>query len=490
MIQINKDCFSERRVQDGILWLVVYALMYILVYFPMCNRISLHQDEVLDWQGQAIDTYLVAGRWGLYLFRIVFDAGCHMLTAGLIAGFLISASLVIQTHMLGVHSSLAKLAYGALYMACCQWGSILEYRFMCDAVAFSLFSATVAGLLWYKDKNPIPAALLLACSLGVYQTVGVFFFVLCAVCLIKHRLMNRHMVLRFLLICFIGLAAYVSVQKIMMEIVPIPQETLDYVLGYQKGMTQWASFPQLNFSAQVLFILHYTKVSILDALGLGKYSTLTDATVTIAALLLVLNEFRSRNVRTACLYSALILFAWYVPYVFPLITGTEIGERVQLAAPLRVASFWCLVSSFYTISSRWVALLSAGVCFLLFKASYRISSYVRDKDTAYMQGIKEIQQIYDASMHLARKEQLNNGEIILLGHPSAGSESSGDFLSQLARSGTGSWYMRHYNMPMVRFGNSEDERRYENISRDMTSWPAPGSIRCINGQVVVKLFPR
>lgn len=489
MIQINKDCFCERRFQNGVFWLVVYFLMYILVYFPMCNRHSLHQDEVLDWQGQAIDTYLVAGRWALYLFRIVFDAGCHMLTAGLISGVLLSAALVIHTHMLGVHSSFAKLAYGALYMSCSQWGSILEYRIMCDAVAFALFGATVAGYLWYKEKNLMPAALILAFSLGVYQTAGIFFFVLCAVCLIRHRLMNWYMIRRFLFICILGLGVYVLVQKLMMAIVPIPQETLDYVLGYQQSVTQWEPFGQLDFSAKFLFILHYAKNTLIDALGFGKNSSLADATVSIAALLLVLHEFRSRNRGSACLCSALILFVWYVPYVLPLITGTEIGERVQLAAPLRTSSFWCLVASFYAINGRLIPVLGAGICFLLFKSSYRMSSYVRDKDTAYLQGVKELQRIYDTSQHLARTNQLGNCEIIILGRPAAVPDTSNDFLSQLVHSRTGSWYMKHYNMPMLRFASGGDALRYENEARDMPSWPAPDSIRCVHGRVIVKLFP-
>ena len=63
--------------------------IYLLVHFALFSREGPHWDEILDWQGGATDTYLISGRFGTYVYRLVLGEGAMPWLAAIVSGLLV-----------------------------------------------------------------------------------------------------------------------------------------------------------------------------------------------------------------------------------------------------------------------------------------------------------------------------------------------------------------------------------------------------------------
>ena len=99
-----------------------YLAAYFLVYGYIILRFGLNQDEILDFRGEASDSYLAAGRWGIVLYKDFFVSGCSPYIAGIVSGIYLAIAFVVQTRLLrlkSLGSSLEQSASAPLSMHRC-----------------------------------------------------------------------------------------------------------------------------------------------------------------------------------------------------------------------------------------------------------------------------------------------------------------------------------------------------------------------------------
>ncbi len=478
------------RQYSAIVWMLVFLLLYLLVNILTMGRFSLHQDEILDWHGQATDTYLVAGRWGLYLFRIVMGEGCYLLCSGLIAGCFIAGAVWLQCELLRLVSPMEKLLYGVFYMASNQFASILEYSFMSDAVAAGVFCLSLSLYFWMNKRSYVSAILLLAVSLSVYQTLGLCFYILWALVMLRENCLSWREVRGFLIICAGSLFSYAAGQWIVTSIVAVPQETIDYVKTYQQSLTQWPLFKELDLSEKMLFLAHYAKVTLYSALGVQYPESLACTSAIIPLVLLTLVIVRRCTKIMALSYVVLLFSVWYLPFCFSLLMGVNMEERVQLAAPARLAGLWVLSFVMCPMSWKWRKLILLFSASCLLKAAYTSSAQARDAAYEYQHAIQELKSIYSKAQEKALSHGLVDYEVVLLGFVPADYRSHSVASPYLINTGIVHWYAKHYRLHGMKNLLSGYEEKYGAVYGQMPHWPHPESVRVHDNSVIVRITPR
>lgn len=128
----------------GLLFFVTYVL-FLYIYSPglFYDEINLHMDDLLDYSGKGRDCYLAGGRWALALYREVFG-GTALRCSNLTAGLYLCGALLVQIHILHIQRWISALAYVGVYLSCAQFAEFSLYLVMADAVALSVFFASLA----------------------------------------------------------------------------------------------------------------------------------------------------------------------------------------------------------------------------------------------------------------------------------------------------------------------------------------------------------
>lgn len=75
----------------------VYMAIYLLIYGFLLLRLAPLWDEVYDYCGEGMDSYVIFRRWGQFLYRIVFAEGLQPYIAGIVAGIYICLAILLQT---------------------------------------------------------------------------------------------------------------------------------------------------------------------------------------------------------------------------------------------------------------------------------------------------------------------------------------------------------------------------------------------------------
>lgn len=487
---MNAGFFSaiENKFPKYAAWFAVYLFIYLLVNLYVLVRPSFHWDEILDWCGQATDTYLVAGRWGCYAYRTLLGEGCFPIVAGLMAGVYISLAIILHTHMLRLHGVLEKLVYAFVYVACNQWASQLVYAFLADAVALGLLFATLSVYALVCCKRVTIAVVFLVLAMGMYQSVALYFGVLWAAVSLSQNETELKQLIRFILVSCGGVIGYFVVQKLCMLLIPVPQETIDYVTGYQATTSNWPLALKSPLYTKFLCAQFYFRQSLAHACGFGEYLNLVTASAMIPMVLLVVRYARSGACAVAKICKiALVLIIWYSPFVFTFLMLGFPGERVWVAAPVSVAALWVLFLKEYSVSRRVWAVVAILALTMVFKATYSNGVNARKEAYEYHTSIDQLKLIHAEARIMAIEADIDSPEIILISNVSGKCHSNAYLLPHAFQSGVISWYADHYHLGSLRWALDSEMPAYSHLLTALPEWPHPKSMTIVNGNVVVKV---
>lgn len=255
---------------------IVIILLYLAIYASVSLRLGLHWDEVLDYDGSAYGTYTAGGRWFTGAFRYLTGGWEPPAVSAFAAGCFVAGLVFLQCHADFLRQTWQRVAYAILYLSCIQWASMLHYSIMVGSIAIGMCCATAAAWLCYKPgwKCAIGAALLLAVAIGAYQTLAIYFGV--GWLLIRLSRLRREDEayslrpwIRMACISAGGIAVWYAVHRVSLSFVS--SWDLDYVKRYQDSMTQWGEgFASYGLKWKILCLLHYFRISVANALGVGK----------------------------------------------------------------------------------------------------------------------------------------------------------------------------------------------------------------------------
>lgn len=483
---------TQRNVVAGLCYLAAYFFVYGFIIF----RFGLNQDEILDYRGEALDSYQAAGRWGIALYRKLFANGCVPFTAGIVSGIYLAIAYVLQINLLQLKNIGAVIIFGVIGISSPQFTSMQVYSMQVDAVAFGLLLSTIS-VATLCCASPFTwkvwgiASFLLGISLGMYQTVLAYFAVLYLAVYLTRRESGTQCeawktIWQLLVVIISSLIVWQGIVFLTQLPKFIDGPTLHSMNQYQQSLvSSWESFRDFSLIEKLRYVGFIVKQLISCCLGLFYTSGWMVSIVLVPIVLLLIRYYRTRRgYRDFLLRAAIILIIWGLPHLYILCMVNFQGGRLAVAEPLACACLWGLAIRPINLGNKGLIIVCAASLLLLIKSSYNASSAAWQERVEYEQQCAELRSLFNDAKAAAYKHGLAFGtyEIVVV---------SRNELQQIdpsrpwtSRFHVIHWLARYLNLPNTR-GPYQGELTTEliqNLSR-VSPWPSPDCY-CIRGSRV------
>lgn len=467
--------------------------IYLVIYGSVSLRLGRHCDEVLDFDGRAYAVYAAGGRWFLAGFRYVTGTWETPAVSAFISGALIALLVTVQSCYAGFKRHWMKLAFAVLYFSCIQWGVMLKYSHMAEALAIGMWCATAAAWLCFKPgkKFAVGAALLLAAALGAYQTLAMYFGV--AWLLLRLLKLRREQGeysfrpwWRMASIAAGGIVVWYAMYRVSLAFVPA--ETQDFVRSYQSGLTQWnQEFFSHDLKLQILCLLHYFRISLANAVGVGDDIYWLFSTSLLPLIGIIWQAWRNNTGWRRweqCLDAPLIL---WVPFSLTALLLSDQGFHSALAAPLSFSGLWMVWLANAKLERRHIPVLCLLSTVMIAAAACKLYKQARDEVSLHRNTISLITTMQERGRACAQAAGYPDAQIVVLAEVE---DQNAPFLGAYAYviRGIGlDWYCTAYGIPGIRQGSGEERAAHRAAYEEMPPWPHDGSVRMDQGSVIIKV---
>ena len=482
---------NEKKISTPRLYLVVLAI-YLAIYASISLRIGRHWDEVLDFDGAAFDTYTAGGRWLIGAFRYLTGAWEPPAVSAFVSGCIVSLIVTLQCKGAEFKQTWQEIAFAVLYLSSTQWAAMLHFSMMTESIAVGMCCATAAAWLSYKPgwKCAIGATLLLAVAIGAYQTLAIYFGV--GWLLIRLSRLRRgeeayslRPWIRMACISACGIAVWYAVHRVSLSLVSSCD--LDYVERYQDSMTQWGEgFSSCGTKRKILCLLHFFRISVSNALGVGKETYWLFATSLLPLAGIIWQALRGSAGLPRweqCLDALLI---WWAPFCLTALLLTGQGFHTALAAPLSFAGMWMVWFAGARLEKRHVYALAVIGVGLVAAGAAAVYAQAREEAGLHRNSIALITAMQERGTACARAAGQPEAPIVVLADiPSEATDFCGAY-PMVAGTGCMNWYCRAYGIQNMRMGTGDDKERHKACYEAMPSWPAEGCVRMDGGVVIIK----
>lgn len=510
-VSILKD--REERKKDFLSWLG-FLCLYLCIYGLLLFRFGMDYDEVREYGVPVTDNYIALGRWGLYVYRWVMGGGSVPGLSGLVAGFLISAALVLQVRFLGLTRWWQRFVYGGMYLGVMQWAFQLRYSMQSDAVGLSFFCTSLAAWVLFWCASPwrrcLISSLLLCYGLSIYQSSVLYFLILILakyVAMIQDaRPMRLKHVLLVLLALLGGGGLYYAIHAAFLAFFPLSDYARafgDAYLAMQSG-----GIPAGTGLVEVgKILLHYSlRVPFSQYVELeypGRWVVWFSLPVALLVIYSLIKHGRSKMwwVMGSLLTVAIV----WVPYSLSLmLLHGYFPIRVYVAESVSVACLWALLIRRFPCCGRvqcrdGAKLLCCIIAsFVAFKAMYWGALMARDETYYHARSMEELISMNARGQQVALREGLNDCPIVVLGavhHPGEqmySLEKEGRFMNEVSPyvffwDGCLQEYARFLRLPRLKRANDKDCQLHRGALEEMPTWPADGSVRADKGEVIIRV---
>lgn len=473
-------------------WFILYLSLFLLIYGYAILRLGMHVDDVYDFGGEETGLYAAAGRWGVVLWRSIFEPGACVWAAGIVSALLISLSIILQTHLLRLTGSLPRLVYGGFYLGCIQFSHMLQFSFLCDAVAASFIAVT--GSVWMLQKAGLKSwllsVLLLVPAFGIYQATAFYFAALFVLCELRRMQLQEAEGMRCRVGKFIltGLSAAIIWYIIKIAAVHLPLVTeaqLTYAEGYQSSLTCWPEFLQATPQGKAEIILNVFMIGYP-----GQWVSLS----AIIALIILYKRYKQDSGKRRAMGSLLLMAALcIIPYALGILLLRQQTPWTFIAEPLMLAGFWGLVAAApERLTPKALHILLIFLAFILVKALYGVSAQAKEEALRHDICVAELRTMHNAALATARQNGAEASEIILIGEPMNRQQVPDSAAeSTLTWSNMLYYYLRHLKLAnRMRIGTNSFYTEHKAEFDAMPIWPAPGSVVNTGNQVIIKIGPQ
>ena len=472
-------------------WFILYFCIFLLVYGYSVLRLGMYGDDLYDFNGEETGLYAAAGRWGVIVWRGIFGLGACQWAAGIVSGLLISAVIICQCHLLKLTGTLQRVVYGGFYLGCIQFNHMLQFSFLCDAVAASFLCVT--GAVWMLQKGGAKQLFiglaLLTYAFGTYQATCFYYGALFLVMELRRQQTEEaagmgKRILRFLSLGMGAALAWYIIKSVAVLLPFVTQEQITYATGYQSSLTCWPQF--INGTAnerwqilQQVFMIGYW----------GQWVSLT----ALIALVALAKDYRNRlGKRRALLPIFMMMLLCITPYALGLVLLRQQTPWTFIAEPVMLAGVWGLfVAEPRKLSPRLQHVLLLLMGFILIKGLYTNAEWARNERHYYDISMAEMREMRSAANAAAINAGLQNAEVILLGEP-----MRREGVSETASDHTLVWayflqyYLRYLKLEHMHIATPQELEAHAAQFDTMPTWPAPGSVRPAGNSILIKIGPK
>lgn len=490
--------------RDEIVTFIFGCLMYCIVYFGYIDRTSLRFDEV--WVSNYDTIFLATGRWAGYLFRAFLGHGPAYPIAGMMAGLLLNAAVLLQLRLLGMQRLWQMLAFTTLYICSLGWCDNLQYSTMSDFFAAAVILTTVAVYLIDRGgvKNAVVATLALAVSFGCFQSAALCFLALMMLIVLRDLLAGKkqqvqHVAVRAFIVCTIAFCIFYGCSSFAFQCAP-PDIQLT-AKGYQASLIGWRKVYHMAGTEAFVYIWQYVFEAPLACMfGLSQHlGQWLYATVWIPSLLLVLRIGRSFGVTKAVLSVVFIICLIYMPFLFSAVLLHAKGARpyMCMAQPMVLCGLWSLgVFTQTSLCRKYKRLFVVCLLAVFVKNAYAANIAARDNRYFFDLALQEIRDMYLMARLEADKESLQSGSYLVCGKPVYTTEPrkmGGELYHTTAMPDVFAnrffvdEYAAFFRLLNMRAATNEEEAAHVQILQEMPIWPATGSVRADGDAVLIKI---
>ena len=500
-----KSIVKRLTEQQKYAFFATLILGFVSHGYGMTNNYIYHDATILDGLGSTFEL----GRWALGLSGKLNDivlSNYHLPFLNVLVSILfIALSAIVVVDILTIKSNFLAVITGALMVSYPVVTSSFAYNFTAAYYFLALFLA-VCSVKTLKDNKGIKiiiiSALMIAASAGFYQAyISVSATLFIASLLLdlyggndaKETVKNG---LRYFSSLVIGLAVYMVISKVFMFIFK------PYQTSYQ-GMEEFGRLNLLKLPSKILeAYLHFFYIKwngINSSLVMWAFISV----LLVAAAIVILKNIIKSEIKAAgkLLFFVLILI---IPIAVNIVYIMSTSDNYSVHTLMRYATLFVLIvpavflekdKSFFSFSGEIMLVLITIFYIYTNNTAYIKMNLVQEEMTSYLTVLQSriteaeyyndnmpvvfVGQFAIDDMNLTKMTE-TYPDIQILGYE----YNAIDLLNKE------SWvrYMRIHTGYEPELGELTDDIRYSDEYAGMPNYPDDGSVKVINGRVVVKFY--
>lgn len=505
----------ETISKDNFRLFILFALLFFFLHGSWLFNFSGTVDDVLlgdsDW------VILARGKWAAWLFKYVFSQGPNYPYGGIFCGLVMAAAAIFQCRALGLLHLWQQVAYAVILFSSYQQIDNIGWWMQNDTCALGILCASAAAshLSQGKGNSWLWACPLVGISLGCYQSLGIYYGVLCLIVILIRYVTDYHhdeawrLILRCLLASVVGILLYLIIGKALAHLVPEDvQAGADW---YQSTMLGWGSFFEDSPAGKFWKIVTYAVSQ-----PLIRFLTLRDGQWSYAYCLVpfamvAIYLLTHKRIKQACAFVLGGAVVIYLPFIFApiLLHQNGFSARVMIAIPVSAAGLWgvsfLLMEQHYHRHIRALGTLLLLVALIIF---YQSGMAARNRMFTFERATEELRDMYMLARIEAHQQSLHNCDILLCGLVPVQDKKRPHSLfhcsplSYNQETAMPSLFQRWKGMPLsvpekyaeflhlgkrLRYASPEELERHAQKLAQMPSWPADGSVAADGEVVLIKL---
>lgn len=492
--------------------LVIFAAVFFIIHGSWLFNFSATVDDVMlgdrDW------IILTQGRWAAWLFKMAFSHGPNYPYGGIFCGLAMAAAALLQCRALGLKQTWQQVAYAVLLFGSYQEIDNMGWWMQSDTCAVGILAASAAACVLARGEGRkwLYAVPLLAVSMGCYQTLGAYFFVLFLCVLLLHIVQGRRdeallLAKRGTVAMGASLVLYFAASKGLALLAP--DSYVERAANYQGNQQGWETFSAADATGRFWMVMNYGVVQPLQRFLTLRGGHWLYLSALLPVVCLAVHFARNRRFAHAAAMAAGGTLVLYIPFLFAplLMHHTGFTDRVMNAVPVSTACLWgmafILLEGHFLRHARayGIVLVLAGV-----QALYLSGEASRARLFRYERATEELHDMFMLGRVEAVSHHLNDCDIVFCGIvPSRAGQASifscnlDDLHQDSAMEfifqpwmGTNNSFVEHYGSfsrigKRMRFAKKEELRQHSEKLHQMPIWPTDGSVAADGDVVLIKL---
>lgn len=489
------NCQDETK--KFVITALVAAVCFFLVHLLIIFRFGPTSDEIWDLTEENSGIYLAGGRFTITIYRFIFSPCGVPVAYGIASSLYFGLAIATQIKIFNIQNKNLQFLFIAFSVSCVQLSYFMSVCYHADVLCFGILAVCFSYFLFNKAYttqrkslfclSAIPAVI----GLGAYQFLGVLLpclFIIQILCNQAEssqsesltKLMKKCGV--FGAWCFGIIVIYFLFANIGKTF--CSEADLNLTRSYQAPLLLWGKLPILTH------ILHMGKAWCMHLIGTNYSGEWLYVTAILPLTLFVQDLWKkNRPVSLRLVYVSFALSLYFLIPFLPIVAmGRDLGARVYLAQPLTCAAIWSL-ALFTRVQTIKNWLIISVSTFILIKACYTVSDIAFYDKRLFEESLilrneviaRALQAdvpsgvdvyacpiLVNKELNTSIRKQNRYSNCI----PNCGSRAF-DFYLDISVSNMRKIY-RH-------------EKEFIPIFKQMPVYPAPGSIKYHEGNILVKL---
>ncbi len=245
---------------------LVTVITFSIVHFELYALMITGPDTLLNSIYHQADVWeIMLLRFGLYFIQMIKGNIVSPILASIISSILLGITVILVIEILEIKNKYFKYITGIIFAVAPNISATLTFFYCSDAYILGMLLATIAVLVIKKYKNKkwaIPlAGLMIALSMGIYQTYISVTMVLCIATLIIDALNKQDKkqifknLWKYIIIGILGITMFYALSHTALLIRGVPAS--GYSGANEIGLSTLKKFPELLPQSYKSFLNYY-----------------------------------------------------------------------------------------------------------------------------------------------------------------------------------------------------------------------------------------